>query len=265
MEYIVCYNYSKNIEGVLVLRKYLLFLMVFAFCFMSSIATASNMTTINNVQKKLVYENILKDGMKNGFTIKHTTEYSIVFEDNRTKPIKFSLNWGNNAKVLHLFNFVQNQEDVILSYEIQIISNPGTNSERIHVASKENISGYFPAYRDDLKWYVQQTENTLRDIKAKYNGIYLYGITLSNKKAKNYIEVKNVLTGFPAYNAGILAGDKVVKINRKEIKKLDIDDIHTILELDDEGAIVELTILRDNKEVRINLTKQFLPPPSQAS
>lgn len=234
--------------------------LTFLLCLVSNIVFASEMITLKDVPKKVIYEDILAACMKSGLTIKTTSEYSLVFEDNRRRPLEFTLNWGAGAKVLHSFNFVQNNDDTIVSYEIQIVSHPGSAKEQTNAAIKENLPIYFPGNRDDLKHYISETNDLLMALKTKYNGSYLYGLSLADEKKKNYIEITNIRQEFPAAKDGLVVGDKIVKFDGNAVKSLSKYDIDNLLYKGDDGASITLTILRDNKEFEVTLTKQFFPP-----
>lgn len=68
-------------------------------------------------------------------------------------------------------------------------------------------------------------------------------------------EVGQVAPGWPAWDAGIQRGDKIVEIDGS--KDLDFEDLFTIVALSNPSAGVTLKVERDNKTFDVNVTPKY--------
>ena len=219
---------------------------------------AAEVLTLRNATQKDVYDYILTENLKKGLLIKSLSEYNITFEDPRKKDIQFILNWGSDAKLVHVFNIAPIGQNVIVSYEVQIISNAGALDETTQVASKETISTSPSPFREDLVLGYKMTKNTLRSMKAVFNGIYLYGFSYELKHKQ--IWVTKIWPNLPASKAGLLAGDKIIKINEIDLTTLEDDGILEMVMSGEAGAKISVTAIRDEQEMPLTMAKQFTPP-----
>lgn len=226
--------------------------------FSTPVVNAAEVLTLKNVTQRDVYDYILAENLKKGYVIKSISEYNLLLEDMKKKDIQFALNWGLDAKRLHTFNVAQTGENVIVSYEIQIISNPGGLDETVNVASKENINNSsFPCSEDLIAGY-KATKNTLRSLKAAFNGIYMYGFSYELKYKQ--ILITKVWPDLPASKSGMLAGDKIIRINDIDLTTMEDEAIHELLMNGKTDSTIRLIISRDDQEVPLSVTKQFVPP-----
>ncbi|MBP2639549.1 MAG: carboxyl-terminal protease [Firmicutes bacterium] len=240
-----------------------LYLSFFILCFtmlafFTSQAQAAELLTLKNANQRDVYGYILTENLKKGLMLQTLSDYSLIFEDTRTKSMPFIVNWGTNSKVMLIFNVAPLDENAIVSCELQIISNPGSTDEKVHVASIENARAYPPPYKEDLEAGSQIVTSSLRSIKATFNGIYLYGFNYVLKQKE--ILVLKVWPDKPAEKAGLLAGDRIVKINGLDLATLEDDAINGLLQTGEAGTTIRLTALRNGQEIELKMTKQFLPP-----
>jgi len=238
-------------------RTFIILCFVFAAYFTPS-AQAAEILTLKNANQKDVYGHILVENLKKGFILQSISDYSLIFEDTRTKSMPFTVNWGTNSKIMLIYNVAPLDENVIVSCELQIISNPGSIDEKIHVASSENSNTYSPPYKEDLEFGSQIVKSSLRSIKATFNGIYLYGFNYVLKQKE--ILILKVWPDKPAEKAGLLAGDRIVKINGLDLTTMEDDAINGLLQNGEAGTTIRLTALRNGQEVELKMTKQFIPP-----
>lgn len=243
-----------------------LYLSFFILCFtmlacFTSQAQAAELLTLKNANQKDVYGYILTENLKKGLMLQTLSDYSLIFEDTGTKSMPFTVNWGTNSKIALVYNVAPLDENVIVSCELQIISNPGSIDEKIHVASSENIHAYPPPYKEDLESGSQIAVSSLRSIKAAFNGIYLYGFNYVLKQKE--ILVLKVWPDKPAEKAGLQAGDRIIKINGLDLATLENDVINGLLQTGEAGATIRLTTLRNGQEIELKMTKQFVPPTFQ--
>lgn len=240
--------------------KRLLFLFVFVIaCTFSVPVSAAESITVNNVSSKDVHDFLVALYLKSGSTIQSSTDTNIVFD---TKPAATDADlispWGSGATLHSAYSLVPSGPDVIVSLEIQIVTDPGTASEKAHVASLENAMAYSPEEKRVLDAEYNNTLYTLRALKGAFNGIYRYGFTPVFKKS--YAEVVEVSPHFSAEKAGLKTGDRIIKLNNAPVEDLGENAFDKIIETGDEGASINLVVLRDNKEIPLTLTKQFQPP-----
>ncbi|WP_312201393.1 PDZ domain-containing protein [Anaerospora hongkongensis] len=241
------------------------FFVVFLISLLFSYPTeAASTIDIKDVPQKEVYNHILTNEIKDGLTIRTSSDYSIILEDNRAKPFSFNVTWGA-AKVLHIWNIISTGSDTLVSFEIQIVADPGTNKEQVHIANIENINsmGYYPRYKEDLMAYANKTNKILRMIKSYYNGGYYYGINYEFKKG--YYEVNSISKGFSAERAGILIGDRILKVNGLIARKMSLQELDSYFEPGEEGYLLNIVIGRGKEEIPVTITKQFFPPVYQKS
>lgn len=246
------------------MKRLLLPFLILCFTILTGLtapAQAAEILTVANASQDDVYSYILKDNLKKGLMLQSISEYSLVFEDTKTKSIPFIINWGDNSKIMLIYNIAPVKQNVIVSCEFQIISDPGTMDEKIHVATPENIQAYPPSYKESLTTGNQVVKSSLRSIKAAFNGIYLYGFSYVLKQ-KEVLIVK-VWPDSPAEKAGLLAGDKITKINGLDLTTLEDDAINGLLQTGEAGATIKLTVLRSGQEAELKITKHFVPPTFQ--
>lgn len=193
------------------MKKLLLSLLLLLAC--SLPVQAAEMVTINDVNKDDVYNYILTRCMKAGYTIQENNEHSLIFRNDNTS-MNFAVNWGSNAYIQLVFNFAQTGNDVLISHEIRAVS-----GNKIHPFTKEAMPYYFPVNKDDAEIGLVHTVNFLRNIKTEFNGTYLFGLRKKTKKEKDYVEVTEVTPNYPAEKSGLIAGDKIIKINDQLINK----------------------------------------------
>ncbi|WP_312522729.1 PDZ domain-containing protein [Anaerospora sp.] len=241
------------------------FFIVFLISLLFSYPTeAASTIVIKDVPQKEIYNHILTTEIKDGLTIRTSSDYSIILEDNRAKPFAFNVTWGA-AKVLHIWNIISTGPDTLVSFEIQIVADPGTNKEQVHVANVDNINsmGYYPRYKEDLMGYANTTNRILRIIKTYYNGGYYYGIDYAFKKG--YYEVVSLSKGLPAERVGILIGDRILKVNGLIARKMSPQELDSYFEQGEEGHMINIVIARGKEEIPVTITKQFFPPLFQKS
>jgi hypothetical protein len=238
------------------LKRFLLFLTLLLSISFS--ANATELLTLKDVDKKDVYNFILTENLKQGYSIKSSSDYALVFEDNRPKNLDFKLSWGSNAKVVSLYNLAQTDADLLVSHEIQIITNPDSSQEKVHVASKENAKNYFPVNKNWLIYEAAQTASDLKLIKAEFNGFYSYGFI--DVFEKDHLRIIKVWSDSSAEKAGLLVDDLIIKINNTSVKDLKYEATKKLLSAGEEGATITVTVSRNGKETPITMTKQFTPP-----
>jgi carboxyl-terminal processing protease len=84
------------------------------------------------------------------------------------------------------------------------------------------------------------------DLMEKTHGKY-EGLGIMIGKRGDYITVISPIEGTPAYNMGVQAGDKIIKINGENAKEMSVDDASDIMR-GSAGTSVNLTIQRPGQD-----------------
>ena len=105
------------------------------------------------------------------------------------------------------------------------------------------------------------TERSLLNmVKQYFNGRYMFGYTLSNKKVDNGYEIQAVEPGFPAELAGIRKSDIMVSINGQLTKKIPKKKIWTTDFFNPFlGNPVKFVVKRNRVEKSYTITPKFIP------
>jgi carboxyl-terminal processing protease len=100
-------------------------------------------------------------------------------------------------------------------------------------------------------------ESSMEDFRIMTTGEY-GGIGTLISKREEYVLITEVYEGFGAFKAGILAGDKVYKLDGKDIKSKNNDEVSEALK-GQSGTFVTLSILREGeeklKEIKVERSK----------
>lgn len=203
------------------MKKLLLSLLLMLAC--SLPVQAAEVVTINDVSKDDVYNHILTTFVKSGFMIQESNEHSLIFRNDRS-DMNFAINWGSDAYRQFAFNLAQIENNVLVSYEIRIIS-----GNKVHPLTKEAIPYYFPVNKDDAERGLYHTFSYLRNLKSHFSGTYMFGFNDNGKKKKDYIEITEVTPNYPFDKTGIKIGDQITKINDQDIKKISYFAYNTII------------------------------------
>lgn len=110
-------------------------------------------------------------------------------------------------------------------------------------------SNYIPA---------SQVAQMKESIEGKFGGIGVRFFLL-----RDTICVSNVIPGSPSFSAGVIAGDKIIKINQKSVANVNIKTDDVMLQLKGEpGTPVSFTILRNKKLKVFNIKRGVIPVPT---
>lgn len=112
-----------------------------------------------------------------------------------------------------------------------------SNADRMYGA----IKGMLASFNDPYTTFFTPTENIAfeTEINGAFSGV---GIEIGSKN--NVLTVIAPMKDTPAYKAGILSGDKIVKIDEKITAGLSIDDAIDLIR-GENGTAITLTIIRE--------------------
>ena len=103
-----------------------------------------------------------------------------------------------------------------------------------------------------------QVARMKESIEGKFGGIGVRFFLL-----RDTICVSNVIPGSPSFAAGVLAGDKIIKINGKAVAnvKINTDDVMSQLK-GDPGTNVSFTVVRNKKPLTFSIKRGVIPVPT---
>lgn len=118
------------------------------------------------------------------------------------------------------------------------------------------IKGYVEGLGDPYTEYltIEEMEELTEETNSKYVGI---GVYVANNTADNTILVVGVMKESPALEAGMQAGDILLKVEGIEYKGEELNKATSVLK-GEEGTNVNVTILRDGEELDLVVTRRTI-------
>ena len=116
------------------------------------------------------------------------------------------------------------------------------------------IKGYIEGLDDPYTEYLtkEEMEEFTEQTNAEYIGI---GVYISNDRSNNTLLIVGVMKNSPALEAGMQPGDIVEKIEGIAYSGEQISEATSILK-GKEGTTVKVTVLRDGKEIDMDITRK---------
>ena len=116
------------------------------------------------------------------------------------------------------------------------------------------IKGYVEGLGDPYTEYLTKEEmnDFMEETNSEYVGI---GVYLTENKTDNTILVVGVMKGSPALEAGMQAGDIIEKVDDVAYSGEQMDDAIKIMK-GVEGTDVKVTVIRDGKELDLNIARR---------
>lgn len=116
------------------------------------------------------------------------------------------------------------------------------------------IKGYVEGLGDPYTEYL--TKEEMKDFMEETNSEYVgIGVYLTKNKTDNTILVVGVMNGSPALEAGMQAGDIIEKVDDIIYTGEQMDDAIKIMK-GEEGTKVKVTVIRDGKEIDLNIVRR---------
>lgn len=120
------------------------------------------------------------------------------------------------------------------------------------------INGMLNYLGDDYSVYMNKEEAD--DFEERLEGVF-YGIGAELVLIDNNTSIYSVFDNSPASEAGLKAGDVIVGVNENDVKGKTPAEISAMIKGND-NLKVKLTVLRDGKEVVLNMTTRAVDIPS---
>lgn len=116
------------------------------------------------------------------------------------------------------------------------------------------IKGYIAGLDDPYTEYLpkEEMQEFTEETNAEYVGI---GVYVANNTENNTILVAGVMKGSPALEAGMQAGDIIAKVDGVSYTGEQLSDATKVLK-GQEGTTVKVTIIREEKEIELTVTRK---------
>lgn len=165
---------------------------------------------------------------------------------------KFNSGSVSNTNNKYVNEFIKAYNDIVDNYYEDV------NEEKVIDAAINGMMGYLG---DDYTTYLNEddTDSLTDSLKGTYNGI---GITLLQNVDGNF-EIKSVLDGSSAKEAGILVGDIIISIDGVSVVKKEISDLTDMI--DKKGGKFIIQVLRNEDAMEFEVEKRELIVPALSS
>lgn len=116
------------------------------------------------------------------------------------------------------------------------------------------IKGYIEGLNDPYTEYL--TKEEMQEFTEQTNSEYVgIGVYISNNRSNNTLLIVGVMKNSPALEAGMQAGDVIEKIEGVAYAGDQLNEATSILK-GKEGTTVKVTVLRDGKEIDLDITRK---------
>ena len=166
--------------------------------------------------------------------------------------LSFQVNAKTSIEDQRLEEFFKDLEEftVVFSDIKQLYVDDVDNKELFNNAIKGMVSGLDP---HSVYLEPKEQKSLLESASGKFGGL---GIVISKKDEG--IQVISPIDDTPAYKAGIQAGDLIVKIGKKPVRGMSLEDGVDLMR-GEPGTDVQITILRKNqKPFVVNITREII-------
>jgi carboxyl-terminal processing protease len=166
--------------------------------------------------------------------------------------LSFQVNAKTSTEEQRLEQFFKDLEafTVVFSDIKQLYVDDVDNKELFNNAIKGMVSGLDP---HSVYLEPKEQKSLMESASGKFGGL---GIVISKKDEG--IQVISPIDDTPAYKAGIQAGDLIVKIGKKPVRGMSLEDGVDLMR-GEPGTDVQITILRKNqKPFVVNITREII-------
>jgi len=158
----------------------------------------------------------------------------------------------NAEKKEQLENFFKDLKAFTTTYgKIKGLYVEDTDNKKLFTnAIKGMVSGLDP---HSVYLEPKEQKNLLESASGEFGGL---GIVITKKD--DFIQIISPIDDTPAYRAGIQAGDKIIKINEKVVRKMTLEDAVKLMR-GKPSTDIEITILRKGKKpFSVKITREII-------
>ncbi|KAJ49758.1 carboxyl-terminal processing protease [Clostridium tetanomorphum] len=165
----------------------------------------------------------------------------------------FIISIGNGIKV-----YAQADNNNVLNQVRSLIQNGYVNEVPKEVLDSNNIEDMVKGLNDPYTKYFSS-----EDFKSFVNAINnsFCGIGIYNEENSEGIKVKSVMDSSPALEAGLKAGDIIIRVDGHSLKGLKLEESAKYLR-GEEGSKVELEILRGEENLKFTIKRREIDLPT---
>lgn len=219
------------------------FMTIIMICNVSFCVNAASFE-IKDIDKKTVMDVSTKTLMEIGYNIESVSDYQVSFKADINNPIFcmfYTSRFNSTQEIWVYLNFIQINQDVTISGDTKIITNPISTRGKSIIINQRAILEIF-----DL-------------IKEKFYGDVKFGINYYRKKHKGCFEINYVQRNSSTEKAGVEVGDLIKKINSKSTKHMSSMTFENYFIVPD-GTELNLTIIKKTGEEKdVIIKKEFIP------
>lgn len=143
---------------------------------------------------------------------------------------------------------------------VKILDNYSLEPLSLSQKAEGAITGMVDQLGDPYSYYLDKDEyaDLMTEVSGSYEGL---GIYLATEEGADYTIVMAPIKGSPAFDAGLLAGDEIVKINGEDMTGVSADQIATKIKTGEETHFV-LEVRRKGEMLTFELDRTKIDIPS---
>ena len=143
---------------------------------------------------------------------------------------------------------------------VKILDNYSLEPLSLSQKAEGAITGMVDQLGDPYSYYLDKDEyaDLMTEVSGSYEGL---GIYLATEEGADYTIVMAPIKGSPAFDAGLLAGDEIVKINGEDMAGVSADQIATKIKTGEETHFV-LEVRRKGEMLTFELDRTKIDIPS---
>lgn len=122
------------------------------------------------------------------------------------------------------------------------------------------ITGIVAELEDPYSYYLDEEEYgaLMEEVSGSYEGLGIYLTTFLDAE---YTVVMAPIKGTPAFEAGLQAGDEIIKINGEDMAGVGADEIASMIKTGEEGHFV-MEVRRDGEMLTFEMDREHIDIPS---
>lgn len=122
------------------------------------------------------------------------------------------------------------------------------------------ISGLISELDDPYSYYLDEKE--FSELMEEVNGLYVgIGIYIAEDENSEYTSIMSPIKGTPAFEAGLLAGDKIISINGEDLKGVSSSEVAQKVKSGDSNTI-EIEVDRNGEQLSFSIERTEISIPT---